>query len=316
LRIDGKPVAFGAHTLATGGRVLPTSTPGGIQIQYPGGTTVVVTPGYWEPYRISFLNVNVSQARAVVGVMGAIAPRQWLPALPNGSLLGPRPTSPAARYRTLYKTFAEAWRVTAETSLFDYDPGLGPRSFTAERWPAEGAKQCVAPPLPGMATNLPAPVPLARVEAEKHCAGLTEAPRRKNCIADVMATGSPAFAETYLRTQKLASLTMPRKPELRSPPNNAVERTSKIAFTWLQPAALSDSKLTYRHCLWSSAKLYDFKDCTVVTRPPSKAADGIGVAASTSVDRLEPGKVYFWKVSAEDENGTVIESETRRFEIR
>jgi hypothetical protein len=39
-------------------------------------------------------------------------------------------------------------------------------------------------------------------------------------------------------------------------------------------------------------------------------------AVSFRVARLEPGKVYFWKVVAEDGEGGTVESATRRFTVR
>jgi len=39
-------------------------------------------------------------------------------------------------------------------------------------------------------------------------------------------------------------------------------------------------------------------------------------AVSTTVVQLEPGKVYFWKVVAEDGEGGTVESPTRRFTVR
>jgi hypothetical protein len=42
------------------------------------------------------------------------------------------------------------------------------------------------------------------------------------------------------------------------------------------------------------------------------ALAALSVESRASAETL----VYFWKVAAEDENGTVIESETRRFEVQ
>ncbi len=365
LRIDGKPVDLGEHPLSSGGRVLPTSAPGGIQVQYPGGTSIVITPGYWDPHQIAFMNIDVRHARAVQGVMGAIAPGNWLPALPNGAQLGARPAALAARFDALYRKFASAWRVSDESSLFDYEAGLNTRAFTLERWPAEGAAQCVAPPMPGVMADAPVPTPTPRAEAERLCAALPNAQRRKNCVADVMVTGAPVFAETYLLTQKLASLKMPRKPQLRAPANNAVVPAVNAAFAWTQTPSSGGGKLTYRHCVWSASTAYDFNTCVITDRGWSlshAAWFGYAVAAAVAlllslilliatgtryllilllalgvailsgiqllnihrngttvqltVNRLDAGKVYFWKVAVEDENGTVTESETRRFVVR
>ena len=69
--------------------------------------------------------------------MGKFQKNSWLPALPNGATLGPKPASLHDRYVTLYQTFANAWRVTDATSLFTYAPGTSTATFTDTDWPAE-----------------------------------------------------------------------------------------------------------------------------------------------------------------------------------
>ena len=69
--------------------------------------------------------------------MGRIPPGTWLPALPSGATVGPKPASLHDRYVALYRTFADAWRVTDETSLFEYAPGTSTKTFTDPDWPAE-----------------------------------------------------------------------------------------------------------------------------------------------------------------------------------
>lgn len=68
---------------------MPTIAPGGIQIEAPGGTAIVVTPGYWEHYKLRFLHVDLRHVRVTEGLMGRVAPGDWLPALPTGEMLGP-----------------------------------------------------------------------------------------------------------------------------------------------------------------------------------------------------------------------------------
>jgi hypothetical protein len=71
----------------------------------------------------------------------------WLPALPDGTSVGQLPPTLHQRYIDLYKTFAERWRVTAATSLFDYAPGTSTATFTLDDWPPENPP-CVAPGSP------------------------------------------------------------------------------------------------------------------------------------------------------------------------
>ena len=105
--------------------------------------------------------------------MGAIAPRNWLPALPDGSLLGPRPADLHQRYIDLYGKFADAWRVKDATSLFDYAPGTSTKTFTLATWPEELPKSCAIPKQPGGAPPKPPLKPLAPEIVQQHCGGLS-----------------------------------------------------------------------------------------------------------------------------------------------
>ena len=55
------------------------------------------------------------------GISPSLA-KSWLPALPDGSSVDPMPQSIHDRFVKLYRKFADAWRVTDKTSLFDYAP--------------------------------------------------------------------------------------------------------------------------------------------------------------------------------------------------
>ena len=159
LRIDGKLVELEVDGigLSSGGRIVRTTVPDGIEIHAPGGEGVVITPGWWDYYQVWYMNIEVQHTRSTEGVMGAVAPGNWLPALSNGDLLGPRPVDLSQVHRDLHETFAKSWRVDTKTSLFDYEPGLSPRAFVIEDWPVSGSQSCVAPPQPGGPVARPAP---------------------------------------------------------------------------------------------------------------------------------------------------------------
>lgn len=375
LRVGGKPVTLGTNGLAlsNGGRIVSTSEPGGIEVHFPGGARIVVTPGWWERHRIWYMNIDVRHARAVEGVMGAIAPNNWLPALSTGALLGRQPGDLAQRHRDLYETFADSWRVDAASSLFDYEPGLSPQSFVVEDWPVAETQSCLAPAQPGGPAPAPAPVQIAEAEAEQLCREIVDPERRKNCALDVVATGEAGFAGTYLATDKLERRFLPAPPTLVSPGNNARLTPQAVDFAWAAPPDTGDVNIRYRHCLWNADELYDFNRCLKVGASAGSLLDrivsvpakylpfalciallvalilialllvvryrlkGVLVALAlavvlvaillaldrwhsggqfkTTVADLEPGKVYFWKVVAETNEGIVIESKTRRFEV-
>lgn len=196
LRINGVLTALtnAGVSLPQGGRVVRSAV-GGMEIEFPNGALLVATPGFWSSQGQWYLNVNVSGADAYEGIMGAITRGGWLPALPDGSSLGPKPASLAQRFDDLYHRFGDAWRVTDASSLFDYAPGKSTADFTLLSWPTD-----VAP------CELPRqePVkPVERVVAERACRGLLDKNRLENCIFDVMITGEIGFARTYLLTEQL-----------------------------------------------------------------------------------------------------------------
>ncbi len=215
LRVDGKLTELGENglDLGSGGRALKSSAgPGVIEIDFPDGASLVVTPGWWPSYSVWYLNVDIYRTAATKGIMGVRAAnnttpgigvshilaksKSWLPALPDGSSLGPMPTDRHERFVQLYTTFADAWRVTDKTSLFDYASGTSTATFTNKAWPAENAKSCSIP-------NHTPQVPIERLVAEQLCRDIVDSNMRANAIFDVMITGDSGFAKTYLLTQRV-----------------------------------------------------------------------------------------------------------------
>lgn len=197
LRVNGVLTELGPHgiDLGSSGRIMKTAAVGGIEITFPNEATLIVTPGWWNSQSKWYLNVNVYDALATQGIMGLIARDSWLPALPDGSSLGPMPAALHDRYVALYETFADAWRVTDATSLFDYAPGTSTETFTLDSWPKE------SPPCDIPKTK---PVePADRETALRACTLVLDKNRNANCVFDVTVTGERGFAKTYLTTQRL-----------------------------------------------------------------------------------------------------------------
>lgn len=196
LRVDGVLTTLGANALdlGSGGRVL-RSIGDGIEIDFPDGTVLIVTPLFWTSQGKWYLNVNVFHTPAVEGIMGALARGSWLPALPNGASLGPRPAALHQRYVDLYQTFADAWRVTDSTSLFDYAPGTSTATFTLSSWPKENPP-CDIP------QNPPAKPLDARI-AQRLCRGVVDKNRNADCVFDVTVTGESGFAKLYALSQQI-----------------------------------------------------------------------------------------------------------------
>jgi len=204
LRIDGTLTALGPQgmVLGTGGRVVPQAG-GALEVDFPDGKTLLVTPAWWASQSEWYLNVDVSHLGLVSGdgtpfgrgIAGNIASGSWLPALPGGASVGPMPAGLPARYDTLYRKFADAWRVNDKDSLFDYAPGSSTETFTDRDWPPE------QPPCRFRDTK---PLePGSEAVAAAACRQVRDKNRRADCVFDVRATGDLTFAKTYVATQRL-----------------------------------------------------------------------------------------------------------------
>lgn len=148
--------------------------------------------------------------------MGAILPGNWLPLLPNGTSLGPRPAALADRYSALYKTFAEAWRVTSDSSLFDSIAGM-PAPCVPAGWPATSGPCVVAESPPASAISL--------VAARALCGPIRLRQRRANCVFDLRATGHRGFARTYRLSERIeqsSTITVVSAPSDSSRPGKPI----------------------------------------------------------------------------------------------
>jgi hypothetical protein len=197
LRVDGVLTTLGQAGLDLGNRarITKTTAPGGIQIDFPDRSVLLVTPGFWVSQQKWYLSVDPLPRPDSVGIAGAIPSGSWLPALPDGTSMGPMPRSLHDRYVALYQTFADSWRVTDTTTLFDYAPGTSTNTFTMRNWPLENPP-CVIPAITPVA-------PVSETVANQACRLVTSVNARNNCVFDVMVTGNTGFATTYEQTQDL-----------------------------------------------------------------------------------------------------------------
>ncbi|MGA7830766.1 MAG: Ig-like domain repeat protein [Terracidiphilus sp.] len=204
LRIDGALTSLGPQgvLLGAGGRVAPQAG-GALEVDFPDGKTLLVTPEWWPSQSEWYLNVDLSRLGLVSGdgaangggIAGALADGSWLPALPGGASVGAMPATLPARYDVLYKKFADAWRVNDKDTLFDYAQGTSTGSFTDRDWPPE-QPPCV---VPGSKPLEPGSEALAQAA----CRQVTDQHRRANCVFDVLATGDITFAKSYVATQRI-----------------------------------------------------------------------------------------------------------------
>ena len=210
LRINGELSTLGANgTYLGGGRISRTDADGGIEIVFPDRYVLTVTPRWWASQSKWLLNVRVVRTPTssgvgglsngddsfVGGIGGIIPPKHWLPRLPDGTPMGPMPSSLEDRYNDLYKKFGDAWRVTDATSLFDYAPGTSTANFTLADWPMKDPP-CIVPQQAQV-------TPLGLAAAQEACADINDDNRRANCVFDVRVTGEIAFADLYRASQRL-----------------------------------------------------------------------------------------------------------------
>ena len=268
LRIDGDPVVMSSDgiPLAQGARIIQTPAQGGIQIEGPGGLVIVITPGFWNHYQVWYLNLDIRHARATQGLMGVIQPGNWLPALPDGTLLGPKPRDISQRYQDLYDRFGSAWRVTDDTSLFDYAPGTSTATFSMEGWPgSETPNSCEIPDPPlGTPTNEPQE-PLALEVAQQLCGDIVDKDRQANCIQDVMITGETGFAATYLLADQIAQNAAPDKPVLTTPDEGKINVASSETFHWNPSIDADGDPVTYRLFVWPIDEFPEFSQAEIIT---------------------------------------------------
>lgn len=308
LRVDGDLVQLGAEGVALGtdGRIMPTLAPGGIQIEPPGGTVIMVTPGFWDYYQLPFLHIDARYVRATQGLMGVVPRGSWLPALRNGKSLGPIPDDLNQRYQVLYEKLGNDWRVSDAVSLFNYAPGTSAQSFAIADWPGEKPKVIG---LPKGAGRKPPVKALALDIARQHASTIINNRFRALAIDDVRVTAEPSFAKTYALVGQIERNAPPSAPVLVYPEDNKSSLVNPITFVWRSSTDMDGDPIRYRLHVWNSEKTPNNNEAELL---PATDAETI----ARTVARLQPGQTYFWKVIAEDGKGATVESETRTIETK
>ncbi len=199
LRIDGQLTTIppGGINLGGGGHIDSVGS-GGIRVTFPDGTHMFVSSNWWGTYSKWYLNLAIFRTRATEGILGFRPAGSWLPALPGGASMGPMPANLSQRYNDLNVTYADAWRVSDTTSLFDYAPGKSTADFTYPSWPLETGA-CIIPELPDEEPARPTTPEVA----QRACRGITNQHRRADCMADVIVTGETGFADAFKRTEAI-----------------------------------------------------------------------------------------------------------------
>jgi subtilisin family serine protease len=167
LRVDGVLTPIGTDGLDLGGigRIVKSAAADGLEIHFPDGTLLIITSHWWASQKQWYLNVRVFHTPATEGIMGAIEQDSWL-----------KPE------------FAETWRVTDKTSLFDYAKGQSTKTFTFASFPTE---------------NIPPVKPENEALAKRACDGITDKNMLEDCLFDVAVTGDPIFGKSARIQQQI-----------------------------------------------------------------------------------------------------------------
>ena len=196
LRVDGVLVSdrVDGRRLEDGSKIWKDATSGELRIEHPDYTGVRITPHWWASQNLWYLDVDMTPPPGTVGIAGDVPTDGWLPALADGSSMGAKPADLHDRYKVLYVKFADSWRVTDSSTLFDYAPGTSTKTYTMTDWPSEEGK-CRLPstdPAHGVNINV----------AEQTCKAI-QSPRLKQfCMFDVMVTGNTGFGRSYAGYEK------------------------------------------------------------------------------------------------------------------
>jgi hypothetical protein len=198
LRISGKSVFLDrGQTLDLGqGNAITENGAGSLTFRHADGTRVIATPRFWESQGYWLLDIEVLGTTARAGVMGHIGGGEWLPRGGDGTNFGPRPASLADRAIALHGKFANSWRVTDKTSLFDYDNGQTTKSFTDPSWAL--SPSCQKSTLPAPLVREPARPDVAKLA----CAQIEDKTAREQCTFDVQVMNDTAVVKAYLITLK------------------------------------------------------------------------------------------------------------------
>ena len=201
LRVDGGVVKVPKSGLnfTDGSRITLADSAGALDVKAADGTHVIVASNFWTAQGYWYLNVDVLNSPAREGLMATLLPANWLPLAPDGSSFGPAPSTATARHALLNQKFANAWRVAASTSLFDYVAGTSTKNFTDVNWPPAPGKACTGSPL---ALNTPVR-PMNAERARSLCVVVKDASARESCVFDAIAMADTNVPQAYLRSLKL-----------------------------------------------------------------------------------------------------------------
>jgi hypothetical protein len=274
VRLDGLVQAGADPIVVGGGRVERHEQ--GIAIDLPDGTVIWALAR--APSGIYVLVDPSAGARANgAGLLGPTSEGFGIPRLPDGTAL-PKPLDRHETYQALYVRFADAWRVTDATTLFDYDPGKTSASYTIADYPA-ALKVVTFSEL----------APAEQAAGRAACAEVADAELRDQCAYDVAVTGDTGYIRPYVAVELVAeqgsaALDAPAAPPAEVPAANAPVEVLPVMHR------LAGSALGPDGVLFVSAVMADRSGLVVAIDPltgrilreaPATGAGEVAVAAGS-----------------------------------
>lgn len=149
------------------------------------------------------LNITTSAQEETADIVGLLGNLDGIPDNDLVSRDGNATLGPEATLDDLYTVFLNSWRVTDDTSLFDYDTGESTATYTDLTFPTfpEGVASKVT-----FADDFSSVMGLDTRRAEGACtrAGVTDEPMFGNCVADYVLSGSTEYIVGQQQTLDIA----------------------------------------------------------------------------------------------------------------
>ena len=204
-QVDGKTVS---STTDLGGGAGVAVHRNGIEVDLPDGTTLWALPvGSYG------INIQIRPSLALrdqaVGMLGRLPLSYAAPLLPDGTGIK-FGTTPAQLYDFKYHRLADAWRVTDQSSLFDYTSGRNTASYSPAGFVPEGG------PNPMVLD------PSNRASSETACQAVNDVELHDNCVFDVTVTGNAAFVSGYQITEAFQTTGTPALEQAPSGPSTTI----------------------------------------------------------------------------------------------
>jgi hypothetical protein len=238
--VDGKIVDLSAGPMDLGGGARIATVSKGYEIDFPDGTQMwTLSVGRWGIH--AQIKPSESLKTSGTGLLATIIPGGLgLPALPDGSRL-PAATDSNQRFQTVYGKFADAWRVTDSTTLFDYDSGKSTATYTIKPFPLE------LKTVTGLTGS-------EKSAGDSACSAITDPGAHDDCVFDVGVSGQAGFASAYAAVQDFydsgvaASTTPPTSPASASSTPVAGVVSGAVTVTKIESLggyAVGDRGVTY-----------------------------------------------------------------------